>query len=58
MTIAIIASRLFCHSSFVFGLSHLLFLSGHYVRQATEVIGHQLHLIGKWPMADCYIEPW
>ena len=39
--------------------SHLLFLSGHYVRQSTEVIGNQLHLVGKWPMANCYIiEPW
>ena len=56
MTMGIITSYLLCHSSFVFCLSHLLFLSDHYVRQSTVVItfGWQM---ADGPMAEGYVEP-
>ena len=33
------------------------FSNGHFDRQVPCVTGHLLRMLGKWPMADCYIEP-
>ena len=32
------------------------FSTSHFDRQVLRVAGHLLHMLGKWPMADSYIE--